>query len=56
MVPQVIQDYVEKVGNNKTHPETRQFYYKTLRDILTAVDKAIKDYEKEVAKNEKTTR
>lgn len=50
MVPQMIQEYVEKVTNKKAHPETRQFYYTTLRDIQLAVEKAIKSYESETKK------
>lgn len=50
MVPQVIEEYVEKVTNKRSHPETRQFYYKTLRDIQAMVSKAIGEYEKETAK------
>ena len=50
MVPQMIQEYLEKVSNRNSHPETRQFYYSTLRDIQKAIDKAIADYEKETKK------
>ena len=50
MLPQMIQEYVEKVTDRKAHPETRQFYYSTLREIQKAIDKAIADYEKETTK------
>lgn len=50
MVPQMIEDYVGKIADKSIHPERRQFYVDTLRNIKTAVDKALVAYEKETKK------
>jgi hypothetical protein len=45
MIPVIVENLIEKVTDSKTHPETRQHYYKTLVDIREEADKAIKTYE-----------
>lgn len=43
----MIEDLVSKILDKKVHHEKRQFYYVTLLNIKSAIDKAIQDYEKE---------
>jgi hypothetical protein len=47
MLPVIIQDYITKLLDKKTHVERRQFYYSTLVTIKTSIDKALKDYDTE---------
>lgn len=47
MIPVIIQDYISKLSDKKTHPESRQFYYATLVTIKASLEKAIKNYETE---------
>lgn len=50
MVPQIIDDYVSKVTDRSTHPERRQFYADTLREIVKAATKALTTFDKESTK------
>lgn len=47
MLPIIIEDLIGKINDKSTHPEKRQFYFTTLTNIKTSVDKALKDYETE---------
>lgn len=47
MIPVIIQDYISKVLDKKTHPERRQFYYDTLLRIRESINQAISRYEQE---------
>lgn len=47
MLPVIIEDYIKKLNDNSTHIERRQFYYDSLVKIKNAVEKALKDYERE---------
>lgn len=47
MIPVIIEDYIRKLTDKKTHIDQRQFYYTSLMNIKDQVDKAIKDYERE---------
>lgn len=49
MIPVMIQDYIDKISDKTIHHERRQFFYSTLVNIRTAIDKAIMNYEKEKA-------
>jgi len=47
MLPVIIEDYIKKLNDKSTHIERRQFYYDSLMKIKNAVEKALKDYERE---------
>lgn len=47
MIPVIIQDYISKLLDKKTHVEGRQFYYATLLTVKAAIEKAIIEYETE---------
>lgn len=47
MIPVIIEDYIKKLNDKSTHVERRQFYYTSLINIKEAVEKSLKDYEKE---------
>jgi hypothetical protein len=41
----MLEDMIKKAVDESTHPETRQHYVKTLKDIRDAADEAIQTYE-----------
>lgn len=45
MLPVIIEDLIKKVTDDKMHPEQRQHYAKTLRDIVAACNAALVKYE-----------
>jgi hypothetical protein len=45
MLPVMVEDLIKKATDSSTHPERRQHYVKTLKDIRDAADDAIKKYE-----------
>lgn len=47
MIPTLIEDLISKITDKKQHIEKRQFYYVTLNNIKSAIEKAIVSYEKE---------
>lgn len=47
MLPVIIEDYIKKLNDKSTHIERRQFYYTSLLNIKKAVEKALKEYERE---------
>ena len=47
MIPVIIEDYISKILDVKTHSEKRQYYYDTLIKIRNSIDIAIAKYEKE---------
>lgn len=47
MLPVMIEDYINKLNDKSTHIERRQFYYTSLLNIKKAVEKALKEYERE---------
>lgn len=47
MIPVIIQDYIHKLLDKKTHYEGRQFYYSTLTTIRESINKALYEYDKE---------
>lgn len=55
MIPVIIEDYIQKISDKKTHPEKRQFYFDVLKRIRGSIDIALTEYEKEY-KNRKESR
>lgn len=47
MLPVMIEELIRKVNDTSIHPDKRQHYAKTLRDIAEAVDQSLKRYEVE---------
>lgn len=47
MIPTLIEDTIRNLLDKKVHIEKRQFYYLTLSNIRTAIEKAIAQYDKE---------
>ena len=47
MLPVIIEDYINKLNDKSTHVERRQFYYDSLLKIKNAVDKSLKEYDRE---------
>jgi hypothetical protein len=47
MIPVVIQEYINKILDTKTHTDRRQFYYDTLIKIRESINHAITRYEQE---------
>lgn len=45
VLPVIVEDLIKKVVDVKSHPETRQHYAKTLEDIVSESQKALKTYE-----------
>lgn len=47
MIPVLIEDYIQKLLEKKTHPERRQFYYDSLVRIRDAISVALIEYDRE---------
>jgi hypothetical protein len=45
MIPVMIQDYIDKLLDETTHTERRQFYYETLRKINEKISMSLHIYE-----------
>lgn len=44
-LPVIVEDLISKVTNSNVHPEQRQYYAKTLEDIVSEAQRALKTYE-----------
>jgi hypothetical protein len=47
MIPVIIQDYINKLLEKTTRPESSQFYYGTLVRIRDSINKALTQYDQE---------
>lgn len=45
VLPVIVEDLISNVTNSNLHPEQRQHYAKTLEDIVSESQKALKTYE-----------
>lgn len=45
VLPVIVEEYIAKVTDSKTHPEQRQHYATTLNNIISEAQKALKTYE-----------
>lgn len=47
VLPVIIEQLIHKVSDSKSHPETRQHYATTLRNIVDEGQKALKKYDQD---------
>lgn len=45
MIPVIIEDLINKVTDSKIHPEKRQHYAVTLKNIISQCEKALVKYD-----------